>query len=387
MSFFAKPAPRTTGERLDKILMAFLVSSLITCGLSVRQGSAAEISCVSTWGQIGDFRQDQTKWEEYYPSGRRPLPSSCTEALLRGEIAVGDFERFRSLLQANQPFLARLMLWSPGGSVDEAMKIGRLVRKSMLVTEAPTGKGLGDGSGTLFSLMGHRLCDGADCNCASACFLIWAGGIERHGWAIGLHRPSSKSTSFGNLPSEQASVLYRELLQQIESYLEEMEVPRKFIEIMTVTSSTKVRWLDVSESNLIENVPSIAEWINASCGTDPFEREIDDLSRGRTSLKDFSAREKIEWQRLVNRSIDKQDELWRCKADKIDRSRDATTQASNRRGMNSPKPPTAPSAEQRAVAGNLGGSFFAHTPRFLLHDDSASYGVNRKTIIRLGGSL
>jgi hypothetical protein len=73
-----------------------------------------------------------------------------------------------------------------------------------------------------------------------------------------------------------------------------MEVPRKFIEVMIDTPASKVRWLSTSESNLFENVPSITEWVNASCGTDPFEREIDKLAGGRSSLKDFSAREKVE---------------------------------------------------------------------------------------------
>jgi hypothetical protein len=140
------------------------------------------------------------------------------------------------------------------------MKIGRLVRKSMLVTQAPVGIGLGDGSGTLFSTYGmDQFCNGADCNCTSACFLIWAGGIERDGWAIGVHRPSIKSTSFGNLPPQQASVLYRELLRAIQSYLEEMEVPRRFIEEMIDTPSSKVRLLDTSELNSIQEVPSITE--------------------------------------------------------------------------------------------------------------------------------
>jgi hypothetical protein len=67
--------------------------------------------------------------------------------------------------------------------------------------------------------------------------------------------------------------------------------------------------------------------IHASCGANHFEREIDKLARGKSSLKEFPAREKIEWERAVHRSADKEVEIMTCRAKKMDRSRDANPPA------------------------------------------------------------
>ena len=111
-----------------------------------------------------------------------------------------------------------------------------------------------------------RDCEGSDCHCASACFLIWTGGVERDGTVLGLHRPAIAATSFASLPADRASILYRQLLSDIGKYLAEMEVPRRFIEIMTDTSSKDIRWLTNDEAQSMEAVPSIAEWVASSCG-------------------------------------------------------------------------------------------------------------------------
>ena len=117
--------------------------------LYARCANAAAVSCVTTWGGgILDYTRD-SNLRDHFPSGRRPSCATCLEALLKGEIVSGDFNKVISLVRANHPFLDRLLLWSPGGSVEEAMKIGRLVRKAMLVTQAPVGMGLDDGSGDL----------------------------------------------------------------------------------------------------------------------------------------------------------------------------------------------------------------------------------------------
>jgi len=108
---------------------------------------------------------------------------------------------------------------------------------------------------------------GRKCHCASACFLIWAAGVERTGSVLGLHRPTIEATAFAKMPPDRAGVLYRQLLSEIGRYLAEMEVPRQFIEIMTNTSSKDVRWLTYEEAESIEErPPSIAEWVASSCG-------------------------------------------------------------------------------------------------------------------------
>jgi hypothetical protein len=242
-----------------------------------------------------------TDLADSFPSGRRPSPTTCLEALLKGEIVSGDSERFASLWRANNPFLDRLTLWSPGGSAEEATKIGRLVRKAMLLTRAPEGSP-DYGINSLFSDDLEQICKGPECYCASACFLIWAAGIERDGWSIGLHRPSIESTSFGNLPALQASRMYRSLLGDINSYLAEMEIPQSLIEEMTDTSSAGIRWLKLEEFESLEEVPSIAEWITASCGS--------------------TLRSNLKWRLFDEHKVD-DDKVFRCQQQRINRSRDA----------------------------------------------------------------
>jgi hypothetical protein len=84
-------------------------------------------------------------------------------------------------------------LLSPGGSISEAIEIGRLVQRNLISTMAPVSLGatkvLFTPAGSVMPKEDPAYCKGPDCICASACFLIWVGGIERSGNAIGLHRP------------------------------------------------------------------------------------------------------------------------------------------------------------------------------------------------------
>jgi hypothetical protein len=102
--------------------------------LSESAALGAEIICVSTYGKV-----NTTSDVKNFPSGRAPTPTTCLEALIKGKINAGDAEKFAVFVIANHPFLDRVYLWSSGGLVDEALKIGRLVRKALLFTEAPRG--------------------------------------------------------------------------------------------------------------------------------------------------------------------------------------------------------------------------------------------------------
>jgi hypothetical protein len=263
---------------LGTMKLGALVLAAATSLLCLTNAEAAEITCISKFdrglGPAARLTPEERHFLsglllERFPSGRVPTPETCKEALIKGVIEPGDGAKFAAFLHANHPFLSRIYLWSPGGSVEEAMKIGRLVRKGMLATKVADDflSVLPPGHGILFGGQAGALCQGSGCHCASACFLIWAAGIVREGNVLGLHRPSVQSTRFANLPPEQASASYRLVLAEMERYLAEMEVPRRFIELMTDTASNDVRWLDFNEGWSLKEVASIAEWITASCGT------------------------------------------------------------------------------------------------------------------------
>jgi hypothetical protein len=248
---------------LFTILMTLAILPLLD-----RASTAAEIGCTRTWEtQVHALDDD---YSDYFPSGRRPSPDTCDEVLIKGEIALGDSKKFADFIQLHQPFVERVLLWSPGGSLSEALSIGRLVRKAMLETKAPHETFLPpSGNGSLEGFGGDlKICRGQTCHCAAACFLIWAAGIKRSGNAIGLQRPSTHSAEFAGLSPDRATALYRLLVKDIGEFLTKMEVPRPFIEAMTNTSSAQIRWLDFDEGQSMEDVPSTSEWLNAACPKD-----------------------------------------------------------------------------------------------------------------------
>jgi hypothetical protein len=201
-----------------------------------------------------------------WPSGRRPIPgSTCYVGILTGPIVRGDYEKVLRLYRANHPFLNTFLLVSPGGDVDAALKIGRLFRRYLITASAPLTPPPG-GAPQLPWLVGGKLqdlCQGQDCICASACALIWFGAVGRSG-RVGLHRPHTEDPTFRNLSPAEASVAYRQILDGVHRYLDEMEAPNPMIDAMIGTSSADMTWVDAGKYNL-ERPPSIAEWEDASC--------------------------------------------------------------------------------------------------------------------------
>jgi len=189
---------------------------------------------------------------QYFNSSQSYASSkSCLVGLLSGQIDAGDYEKVSSFVAANHSTLRNFSLNSPGGSVNEALEIGRLFRSNLFKTVVDD----------------PSFCGGRGCYCVSACALIWFGGAKRSG-TVGLHRPWTDDPQFRGLSAPEASAEYRQVLAKIVSYLNEMEVPNSIIESMVNTSSSDIRWVDSSTDGL-ERPPSIAEWEDASCGQSP----------------------------------------------------------------------------------------------------------------------
>jgi hypothetical protein len=87
---------------------------------------------------------------------------------LEGTIAEGDADRIIRLMQEAHPRPARLVLQSPGGSVDDALKLGRHLRAEGIATRMLPGE-----------------------YCFSACPYVLAGGVTRDipdAALIGVHQ-------------------------------------------------------------------------------------------------------------------------------------------------------------------------------------------------------
>ena len=173
----------------------------------------------------------------------------CVHGFVHGTIVKGDYEKVASLYRNNHRTLTDFYLLSPGGDAKEAMKIGRLFRRYLIKAGAPFEKVCGANE---------------QCVCASACALIWFGGIQRTG-RVGLHRPRTMDARFKTMAPADASVAYKGILDEISHYLEEMEAPRTAIDAMVATSSSQITWVEYYRDGFWRP-PSIYEWISASCG-------------------------------------------------------------------------------------------------------------------------
>lgn len=175
---------------------------------------------------------------------------ACETLWVSGEIVSGDALKFAQIAEKNASSLKGVMLSSEGGLPQEAMKIGRIVREKGLFTEAPATVArrgvLGGGD--------KPLCKGAECVCASACFLIWTAGVERHGDRIGIHRPVA---DFGGHKPGFAVERYYEailmprllgLLDDLRGYLADMNVPLRYINRMTRVRHADTYWLSAEEA-------------------------------------------------------------------------------------------------------------------------------------------
>lgn len=156
---------------------------------------------------VRPYRPDLRPAEPGAPA-MRPMPDalefSAAEGAIRiaGQIAPGDADRFLSWLEQNRPAETLVSLDSSGGSVADALAIGRTIRSAGYGTE---------------------VADGAVC--MSACPYILAGGVERRvadGGVVGVHQHD-----FGENTILPAFMAIRDLQRGqagVMDYLTEMDV-------------------------------------------------------------------------------------------------------------------------------------------------------------------
>ena len=122
--------------------------------------------------------------------------------ILTGRVFQGSAEVLANEVRTRGSQVKTVVINSPGGSLEDAMAMGQLIREKGLQTEVPDG-GL----------------------CASSCPLIFAGGVQRSASqkaAIGLHQfyaaPGSSNDAVAAISSAQATTA------RISRYLTEMGV-------------------------------------------------------------------------------------------------------------------------------------------------------------------
>jgi hypothetical protein len=99
-----------------------------------------------------------------------------------GTITPGISEAFAAEVGKRGDYIKTVVLNSPGGSVSDALAMGRLIREKKFATEVEAGK-----------------------YCASSCPLVFAGGVERRAGdkaAIGVHQVAAISSASAVLRDE-----------------------------------------------------------------------------------------------------------------------------------------------------------------------------------------
>lgn len=120
-----------------------------------------------------------------------------------GTITPGVSETFAAEIAKRGDYVKTVVLNSPGGSVGDALAMGRLIREKKLATEVEPGK-----------------------YCASSCPLVFAGGAERRAGdkaAIGVHQVFAASRAEPTAPRDDMSDAQR-ISARCQRYLGDMGI-------------------------------------------------------------------------------------------------------------------------------------------------------------------
>ena len=137
----------------------------------------------------------------------RPLHEDAGTLWFTGTIGVGDVQRLEARIR--QGGISTVALDSTGGSLSEAMAIGRLIRTHLLQTSVPD----------------HS-------KCYSACVIAFVGGVERTSVGpLGIHSFYSEHL-IGSRNFRYASAVYDTASEGLEAYLREMRIPLDLLDHM-----------------------------------------------------------------------------------------------------------------------------------------------------------
>jgi hypothetical protein len=123
--------------------------------------------------------------------------------LATGTITPGISQSFAAEVGKRGDYVKTVVLNSPGGSVADALAMGRLIRERKFATEVETGK-----------------------YCVSSCPLVFAGGVERRAGdraAIGVHQIAAINSA-ANGPLRDEMSVAQNIAARCQRYLGDMGV-------------------------------------------------------------------------------------------------------------------------------------------------------------------
>lgn len=191
---------------------------------------------------------------------------SLRDVVIEGRIEAGDLDRFLSVVKDGQGQVRTVVLFSAGGDFEEAMKIGRALRKLEMTSIVPARNDRGE------PLCGYtevipKPKDPHNCTAASAAFFIHIGSVMRSGLYLVVHRPYFASRDFGQLSESDAKRAFDALQEKSRLYMDEMGVPKRVQEDVLGTASDKGLVLDNAtvRTHFLGELPYYHEWMRNKC--------------------------------------------------------------------------------------------------------------------------
>jgi len=151
-----------------------------------------------------------------------------------GEIVDGSTDDFRNFISRHNVSKAKVYFDSPGGSLIEGMKLGKLIRSMGMSTSVG-----------VYSISYTSDADKKSM-CASACVYAFAGGVNRFidatTGALGVHQ------FYSGTEQEISSESVQHISGLIVAYLDEMGVDAKAFTLSTMANKDGIIWLDPEEA-------------------------------------------------------------------------------------------------------------------------------------------
>lgn len=190
--------------------------------------------------------------------------------LIKGEIVEGDYERFVNAVLEGGVGTGNIYLYSNGGDVEEALKIGQLIRDLGFSTKAPYAPpSISNNQFKLkASCASYINVSDDECTCMSACVLIYMAGVQRFGDFLGVHRAFLNHEDLRGMSFEQSKAFGDAASNMVNEYLLRMSAPISLIDKMNATSSGSVEILspEYVDKYLSGISPDYEEWLIAKCG-------------------------------------------------------------------------------------------------------------------------
>ena len=233
---------------------------------------------------------------------------------ITGKIEKGDYEKVKKATKNYINWIVKdrddelkVILNSSCGDVEEAIKIGRLFRKSLAQVYVWGNRIIHESEKEAQWILNHRSKGWAEKyetqnsiihskkrpiieddfkKCYSACVLMFLGGVQKqisdnHYWidgvradeskdipVIGLHRPYFSQKQYAELSAQEAEASYKILKKMVRQYLDEIGATQELIDRMFKSSSNEIDLVRDSDfrSMFQQEEPFYKEWIIAKCG-------------------------------------------------------------------------------------------------------------------------